>query len=56
MQYKVRLSMVRYVYVVVEAESPFDAEDAACDLYYRGNVSFPEGSPSLEARVIEAPK
>ena len=55
MEYKVKLSSIRSVVVTVELEDgadPIDVEDAAADLYYRGDVTFPEGSPSLEPTVI----
>jgi hypothetical protein len=56
MKRKVRLRMVRWVDVEVEVAEDadkIDIEDAAHDLYYRGDVTFPEGSPSLEAEVLE---
>jgi len=55
MKYEVRLDSIRSVVVTVELETgahPIDVGDAAADLYYRGEVTFPEGSPSLEPTVL----
>jgi hypothetical protein len=39
--------------VEVEAASVNDAEDAAVALYYQGVAPMPEGSPSLDVRVLD---
>jgi len=53
MKYKVRVRSVKFVDVEVEAEDDIDAEDAAADLYYRGDLSFGVGSPFLETKILE---
>ena len=53
-QYKVRIRRVKGGDVEGEAENDDDAEDAAADLYYRGDVGFPEGSPFMEIVILDS--
>lgn len=53
MKYRVKIVVSKSRIVEVEAASVNDAEDAAVALYYQGVAPMPEGSPSLDVRVLD---
>jgi hypothetical protein len=53
MKYRVKIIVSKSRIVEVEAKSVIDAEDEAVAMYYKGALPMPEGSPSLDAHVLD---
>lgn len=53
MKYRVKIVVSKSRIVEIEAESVLDAEDAAVDMFYKGDAPMPEGSSSLDCYVLD---